>query len=278
LASMKIGIGQLTSTANLRANGRQVAALIESAYNSRCEALFLPEASDYIAGSPAETVALAKPLQESPFYLEIKAALKKFPLSVSVGFHEPTEPPSNRVRNTLLWLNPQGEVVNRYQKIHLFNADIPNGPILRESNSVEPGKILPDLVSLGPLKIGPQICYDIRFEETTLQLREKGANVLVYPSAFTVKTGEAHWRVLNQARAIDTQSFVISAAQVGRHDPEGKRQSYGHSIAVDPWGTILAESAKEAEDLLIVDLDLDKVAQVRANMPLLEQRRDTQYE
>lgn len=270
---MKIGIGQLRSTACLKTNGEAAARLIEQAYRSKCRVLFLPEASDYISGSPDETIKLAVPIDESPFFKALRTALKKFPICVSVGVHEPTQPPSSRVRNTLLWVNSKGLIENRYQKLHLFDADVPSGPILRESKSVEPGMSFPELIDFENLKIGPQICYDIRFPETSLELRKRGANTLLYPSAFTIKTGEVHWRVLNQARAIDNQCFVISAAQTGMHDKEGKRQSYGHALAIDPWGRVLCESTSFTEDLLTAQLDLSIIDSVRGNMPLLEQRK-----
>lgn len=271
---MRVGIGQLTSTNCLKASGEAAARLIEQAYAAQCKLLFLPEASDYIAGSPDETVKLAVPIDESPFFKAVRDALQRFPICVSVGVHEPTQPPSSRVRNTLLWVNSKGNIENRYQKMHLFDADVPNGPILRESKSVEPGKLFPELIEFENLRIGPQICYDIRFPETSLELRKRGANTIVFPSAFTVKTGEAHWRILNQARAIDNQCFVISAAQTGQHDKDGKRQSYGHSLAIDPWGRVLCESSSSTEELLIADLDLSSIHSVRENMPLLDQRKD----
>ncbi|GMM52105.1 putative hydrolase [Starmerella bacillaris] len=271
---LRIAVGQLTSTSDLKRNAATVSRLIEKAFSENCEILFLPEATDYIAGSPSETIALAKPLSESPFFTEVEKTAKKFCMPVSVGVHEPTTPSGSKVMNNLLWLH-NGEIANRYQKIHLFDADVPNGPILRESASVERGSKKPQLFEMNGFTFGPQICYDIRFPEAALDLRKRGANVLLYPSAFTVKTGIAHWRALNRARAIDNQCYVVSAAQVGVHDVDGKRMSYGHSIVVDPWGNIVAESEKEDEDLLVVVLDEDIIDQVRGNMPLLEQREET---
>lgn len=270
---MKVGIAQLTSTANLQRNGEAAAALVRRAAAQGCEAVFFPEASDYIGGSPEQTVQLARPIAESPFMRELQRAAREAAIHVSVGVHEPTDPPSSRVRNTLLWLDANGDVRNRYQKIHLFDVDVPGGPVLRESNSVERGIRPPQLVHFRHLKIGPQICYDIRFPESALELRARGANVVVFPSAFTVKTGRAHWRVLNRARAIDTQCYVLSAAQVGAHDAQGLRRSYGHAIAVSPWGDVLAESEFDGEDLLVVELDFRELEKVRVNMPLWEQRR-----
>lgn len=269
-------VGQLTAGANLARNGLAAKRLIIRAAEAGARTLFLPEASDYIAGSPAESVALARPVDESPFIAEIRGALKglEHPLFVSVGVHEPTEPPGSRVRNTLLWVGPDGAILGRYQKRHLFDVDVPNGPILRESQSVEPGPGTEDPIQSPVGKLGLAICYDIRFPEMAQELRTRGAQILLFPSAFTVRTGEAHWHVLNRARAVDNQCYVISAAQVGQHDDKGKRFSYGHSLVVDPWGSIIAESFSQEEDLITADIDLSKLETIRQNMPLWEQRKN----
>lgn len=262
----------MTATANLQKNGEAAARLIRQAVAKGCEIVFFPEASDYIGNSPDQTVSLAKTVDESPFIAEVRKAIREHPVHVSVGVHEPTSPPSSRVKNTLLWLDANGDIKNRYQKVHLFDVDVPNGPVLRESNSVERGTVLPELIKYRNLVIGPEICYDIRFPESAIDLRQRGANMIVYPSAFTVKTGIAHWSVLNRARAIDTQCYIVSAAQVGAHDLQGMRRSYGHSIVVSPWGEVLAESEVDGEDLLVVDIDLTGIDGVRSKMPLLEHR------
>lgn len=268
-------VGQMRSTASLRANGEFAAQLIKRAALKGAKALFLPEASDYIAKSAAETVELAKAVEDSPFMAAIRKALaavaESTPIYVSVGVHEPCDG-GQRVKNTLLWLDPQGRIVHRYQKIHLFDVDVANGPILRESRSVEPGKtVLPPFKS--PIgQIGAGICYDIRFPEHGQYLRSQGAQILLYPSAFTVSTGKAHWHLLSRARAVDNQCYVINAAQAGKHDAEGTRESYGHAIVVDPWGAVVAEAQTESDDLIFAEIDLEKLAGVRMKMPLEDQR------
>lgn len=268
-------VGQMRSTAKLRANGEVAAQLIKKAALAGAKALFLPEASDYIAKSAAESVELAKSVEDSPFMAQVRQALatvaESTPIYVSVGIHEPCEG-GQRVKNTLLWLDPLGRIVHRYQKIHLFDVDVANGPILRESKSVEPGKsVLPPFES--PIgQIGAGICYDIRFPEHGQYLRTHGAQILLYPSAFTVSTGKAHWHLLSRSRAIDNQCYVINAAQAGKHDAEGTRESYGHAIVVDPWGEVIAEAESETDDLIFADIDLEKIANVRMKMPLEDQR------
>lgn len=271
-------VAQICSTSSLSHNGKLAAKLIHEAAAKGAKVLFFPEASDYIAGSAQESVEIVKPVETSDFIAEIKSALSELPLDkrpeISVGVHEPTEG-KKRVKNTLLWLDQQGQVVHRYQKVHLFDVDIKNGPILKESASVEPGNsILPPFDS--PIgKIGSAICYDIRFPEQALRLRTLGAQVILFPSAFTMRTGQAHWEVLARSRAIDTQSYVIMAAQVGQHDSLGKRQSYGHALVVDPWGSVIAQAPDTDYEprIILADIDLDAVDKVRRNMPLWEQRR-----
>jgi deaminated glutathione amidase len=188
-------------------------------------------------------------------------------------------PPSSRITNTLIWIDANGAIAHRYQKLHLFDVDLrPDGPVLKESDSVEPGmKIVPPVdTCVG--KLGLLICFDLRFPELSLSLKRQGAQTLVYPSAFTVPTGKLHWEVLLRARAIECQSWVIAAAQCGRHN--GKRVSYGDSIVISPRGEVVGrldrvvDGDEEIEggrtpELLVCDIDLELEQTVRREMPLL---------
>uniref|UniRef100_A0A060TB96 ARAD1B14190p n=1 Tax=Blastobotrys adeninivorans TaxID=409370 RepID=A0A060TB96_BLAAD len=272
-----IAAGQFCATSNLVQNAASVGVLIKRAAAVGARVLFLPEASDYIGSNGQETVSLAREVDQSPFIQGVREHLRALPeanrLEISVGVHEPAA--GGRVKNTLLWLDNQGNVLHRYQKLHLFDVEIANGPILKESQSVEPGSevLAPFDTAIG--KVGAAICYDIRFPEHALKLRSLGAQILQYPSAFTVRTGQAHWEALARARAIDTQSYVVMAAQVGKHDEAGKRQSYGHSMIVDPWGSVIAQAPDTDSNprIIVADIDLDTVARVRRDMPLWQQRR-----
>ncbi|KAL2265014.1 hypothetical protein VTJ83DRAFT_7524 [Remersonia thermophila] len=269
---VRVAVGQLTSTASMAHNLQQAKFLVMSAVQAGAKALFLPEASDYIAGSAEESVRLVKSVQESEFVKGLLAEARREALPIHVGVHEPGDSPG-KIKNTLLWINEDGQVTQRYQKIHLFDVDIQGGPVLKESASVEPGtKVLaPFDTAVG--KVGSAICFDLRFPEVGLALRRQAADILTFPSAFTVPTGRAHWEVLLRARAIETQSYVIAAAQVGRHNE--KRVSYGHTMIVDPWGRILAElgggedaTAEDSPALATAEIDLDLLAKVRAEVPL----------
>ncbi|MCJ1395181.1 Carbon-nitrogen hydrolase [Xylographa bjoerkii] len=248
-------------------NLQQCRIIIDKAVSAGAEALFLPEATDYIAGSPAETIALVRSTKDSEFVrgLQEEARLAKLP--INVGIHEPTED-GKKVRNTLIWIDGYGEIVQRYQKLHLFDVDIVGGPVLKESKSVEKGRsILPPFdTPVG--RVGLTICFDLRFPEISLALKRQNCQVITFPSAFTVPTGKAHWDILLRARAIECQSYVVAAAQVGVHN--GKRTSYGHSSIISPWGEIVAQlgGVSLEPEVITANIDLDFVARVRREMPL----------
>ena len=237
------------------------------------QALFLPEASDYIAGSAAETISLAQSVATSPFVLGLQKAAAINKLAINVGIHEPAEG-GKRVKNTVIWIDDTGQITERYQKLHLFDVDIEGGPVLKESHSVEPGSTVARPFETAIGTVGLLICFDLRFPTLSTRIRDLGAQVLTFPSAFTVPTGAAHWEVLLRARAIESQSYVLAAAQVGNHSE--KRASYGHSLIVDPWGQVVAEgsgtesweqSGRQPE-LVVGEVDLERVKKVRKEMPL----------
>jgi predicted amidohydrolase len=232
--------------------------------------VFLPEASDYIGGSPDESIALCKPASKSPFILGLQEDARKYSLPISVGVHEPSDDPnSHRIKNTLLWIDEAGHIAQRYQKLHMFDIDIPGGPVLKESNTTEPGStILPPFDTVIG-KIGAAICFDLRFPELALALKRQHADVILFPSAFTIPTGKAHWEPLLRARAIECQAYVIAAAQVGAHNE--KRSSYGHSIVVNPWGEIIAELGGEKThepEVIFAEICFAELEAVRRKIPL----------
>ncbi|KAH6617521.1 carbon-nitrogen hydrolase [Chaetomium tenue] len=260
-------IGQLTSTSDLAHNLAQCRILVQQAAQAGAQALFLPEASDYIAASAAESISLAKPVEQSEFVLGLQDEARRWKLPIHVGVHEPAAD-GHKLKNTVLWIDERGEIVHRYQKIHLFDVDIEGGPVLRESESVERGMRIEPPFDTTVGKVGSTICFDLRFPEISIALRRLGADIITYPSAFTVPTGKAHWEVLLRARAIETQSYVIAAAQVGNHNE--KRVSYGHSMIVDPWGTVLADlgDAGDGPKIGTAVIDHGLLQKVRTEVPL----------
>jgi predicted amidohydrolase len=174
-----------------------------------------------------------------------------------------------RAANRSFVIDPRGEIVARYDKIHMFDVDLAGGESYRESRSYQPGEsaIVTDL-PWG--RLGLTICYDLRFPLLHRALAEAGASFIAIPSAFTRQTGEAHWNVLMRARAIENTSFVFAAAQGGRH--EDGRETFGHSLIVDPWGRILAEGGTEP-GVVLASIDPAEVAAVRAKIPSLQHGR-----
>lgn len=175
----------------------------------------------------------------------------------------------SRVANRAFVIGPDGSIMARYDKIHMFDVDLPNGEVYRESEKARPGRKAV-VVGLADATLGLNICYDLRFPHLARALAKAGANVLTYPAAFTKPTGEAHWHVLQRARAIETGSFVLSAAQGGLH--ENGRATFGHSIAIDPWGVVLGELGIEP-GVLTVEIDPAASSAARARIPALRHDR-----
>jgi nitrilase len=175
--------------------------------------------------------------------------------------------------NTTLVFGPDGRELARYRKIHLFDVVTPNGQGYRESSMFGAGRHVVTCAA-GGLTLGLTICYDLRFPELFLALRRAGAEVIFVPSAFTVETGRDHWEVLLRARAIETQCFIVAAATCGTHaDAAGRpRETFGHSLIIDPWGVVLAE-LPEGEGCASAELDPQRLAKVRSCMPVLDHRR-----
>jgi predicted amidohydrolase len=175
----------------------------------------------------------------------------------------------DRAANRGFLIDPKGEIAARYDKIHMFDVDLGNGESYRESRTYRPGEqaVLSDL-PWG--RLGLTICYDLRFPALHRALAEAGATMLAIPSAFTQQTGEAHWHVLIRARAIENGSFVFAAAQAGKH--ESGRETFGHSLIVDPWGRILAEGGTEP-GVVMAEIDLTEVAKARSRIPSLQHGR-----
>lgn len=234
--------------------------------------VFLPEAADYIAESREESAALAQGRGGSTV-AALGALASRCGVWLSVGgLHLRGE--GGRSTNTHLVIDREGVVVASYDKAHLFDVCIPGKVSLRESDYVEPGTCLPPPVATPMGLLGLGVCYDLRFPEHSLALRRAGAQVLTFPSAFTPTTGQAHWETLLRARAIETQSYVVAAAQVGRHN--SKRSSYGHAMVVDPWGAVVAQCG-EGVGLALARVDLEYLARIRGEMPVMEQRRPELY-
>ncbi|XP_018594749.1 deaminated glutathione amidase isoform X2 [Scleropages formosus] len=233
---------QVNSTPDKEVNFAACVRLVEKAKEGGANMVFLPEGFDYIGSSQKETLQLSENLTGDTIsrYSDLARKLNIW-LSLG-GFHERGDDweHDRRIYNTHLIINGMGHIVSVYRKCHLFDVELPEKKVsLKESAFTIPGQSLSPPVQTPIGKVGLGICYDLRFPELSVALLRQGAEILTYPSAFTVATGTAHWEVLLRARAVETQCFVLAAAQVGCH--HAKRASYGHALAVDPWGEVLGD-------------------------------------
>ena len=260
---------QISCTSDENANLAAAEALIRRAADRGAQLVATPENTNFL-GLHTEKVERAQSL-DGPVGTRFAALADELGIHLLLGsFNESCSEPG-RCYNTSVLFGPDGAQLAIYRKIHLFDIDLEEGVQFQESATVKPGtEVVVGDTELGP--IGLSICYDLRFGELYRQLTEKGAAVLTIPSAFTLPTGRAHWEALMRARAIETQCFVVAPAQVGKHDDEGLRESFGHSMIVDPWGQILAR-AGDAPGLALAEIDLDQVAAVRRAMPVASHRR-----
>ncbi|XP_017293722.1 deaminated glutathione amidase [Kryptolebias marmoratus] len=273
-----VAVCQVTATPDKEANFSACKQLVEEAKERGACMVFLPEAFDYIGSSREETLALAETLG-GHLISQYAQLARKLEVWLSLGgFHERGHDweADQRIYNSHVIINDEGDIMSVYRKSHLFDVELPEkGVSLKESAFTVPGPALVPPVQTPIGKVGLGVCYDLRFPELSLALQRHGAEILTYPSAFTVATGAAHWEVLLRARAIETQCFVLAAAQVGRH--HDRRSSYGHALAVDPWGEVLGDCGGEKPGVALVEVDLEKVARTRRNMPVQQHRRDAAF-
>ncbi|XP_030017447.1 deaminated glutathione amidase isoform X2 [Sphaeramia orbicularis] len=269
---------QVTATPDVEANFSACKQLVEEARGRGAGMVFLPEGFDYIGSSREETLSLSQDL-EGDTVSRYKELARRLDVWLSLGgFHERGQnwESDRRIYNSHIIINNTGDIVSVYRKAHLFDVELTDkGVSLKESAFTIPGPSLVPPVQTPIGKVGLGICYDLRFPELSIALQRQGADILTYPSAFTVATGAAHWEVLLRARAIETQCYVLAAAQVGRH--HDKRSSYGHAVAVDPWGEVVGDCGGENPGLVMVEINLDKVSSTRRNMPVQQHRRDTGF-
>jgi len=268
--TLRVAAVQLQSQDSVPENLAECARLVAHAARDGAKLVVLPENFAFFG---AEETKRAVAERSGDLGSEIQRALADMARSAEVclvagGFPE-ASPDAARPFNTALVYGPDGQLLSSYRKVHLFDVALQDGTTLAESAATTPGDAVVTF-DLGAFRIGLSICYDLRFPELYRALVARGANVLLVPSAFTVHTGKDHWRPLLQARAIESQAYVVAAAQWGKH-PRG-RATYGHSMVVDPWGTVVAE-ASDRVGFVIATLDFAYIQRVRAAIPCLAHRR-----
>lgn len=250
-----------------------LATIIEGMREARAggaEMLFTPEMSGYLDRDRTRATATIVAEADDIVLSGVREAAAALSLWVSIGSLAVADPATpGKWRNRAFMIDDTGAIRARYDKMHLFDVDLPTGESWRESSSYAAGQTAV-LVDTPWAPIGLSICYDLRFPDLYRALSDAGARILTVPAAFTVPTGRAHWHVLLRARAIESGCYVIAAAQTGAH-ADG-RATYGHSLVIDPWGEVLLDMG-EAPGIATLDLDLARVQAVRQRIPALDHRR-----
>ncbi len=262
---MRAAVVQINTTADRDRNLEVAERLIRSAAADGAELVVLPEKWPWLAAG-AEQVAGSQPI-DGPAMTAAGSWAAELGISLQAGsFTE--DDGGEKPANTAAMISPEGEVTATYRKIHMFDVDVA-GVEYRESAYERGGDEVIN-VTAGEAAVGMTICYDLRFPELFRALLDEGADTFTVPSAFTATTGRAHWEPLLRARAIENQSFVLAAGQVGNATPE--LESWGHSMIVDPWGEVLA-GVDEGEGFATADLDFDRLEATRASLPAVRNRR-----
>ncbi|MBN8446922.1 MAG: carbon-nitrogen hydrolase family protein [Gammaproteobacteria bacterium] len=263
---------QMTSAATPAENLMQIRSLLAQIPAARPQLVALPEGAMCFDGAVDANQLLQEPLGTGSWQQQLAALAAEFSIYLLVGTFPTKTADNEKFAASSLLFAPNGDLVADYQKIHLFDADVADGTgSYRESNRTAAGQKI-TVADLPGLKLGMAVCYDMRFPGLFQAMRNEGMTVLALPSAFTTVTGAAHWHTLLRARAIETQSFVLAPAQTGCH--QQGRQTYGHSLIIDPWGTVLAD-AGEAPGIISVAVDLREVSALRAKMPVQRHNRFT---
>jgi predicted amidohydrolase len=266
--TFKAAMIQMRSGLQPAANVDAAARMIGEAKSAGADYVQTPEMTNIMEVKRERLFSTIVPEEQDTSLATFRELARKLGIFVHVGSLAIKVGPE-RAANRGFLIDPRGDIAARYDKIHMFDVDLSGGESYRESRTYRPGE-LAVLSDLPWGRLGVTICYDLRFLALYRALAEAGATMLAIPSAFTKQTGEAHWHVLNRARAIETGCFVFAAAQGGRH--ENGRDTFGHSLIVDPWGRILAEGGTEP-GVVMAEIDIGEVAKARARIPSLQHGR-----
>jgi deaminated glutathione amidase len=259
---------QMTSAPDLRKNLAQAEELIDLAVRRGAELVGLPENFSFMGEEEDKLSQAGAIARETEQF--VKKMAQRFQITILGGSFPVAVDNAGKVYNTTILIDPNGQELARYYKVHLFDVNVPDGNTYRESSTVMAGNQLPPVYFSETLgSIGLSVCYDVRFPELYRHLSDKGADVIFVPAAFTAFTGKDHWQVLLQARAIENTCYIIAPAQTGTH--YARRQTHGHAMIIDPWGVILAD-AGEQPGIAIAEINPSRLEQVRRQMPSLQHR------
>ncbi|MEX2515458.1 MAG: carbon-nitrogen hydrolase family protein [Gammaproteobacteria bacterium] len=266
---LRAAVIQMVSTANADENLASAGELLRAAAADDAQLAVLPENFTLMGLDDEARLALMEAPGNGPIQTFLSTIARELKLWLVAGTIPLKADAPGHMRPASLLYNPQGDCVSRYDKIHLFDVDVGNGESYRESDTFEAGS---DIVVADTeiARIGLSICYDVRFPELYRSMHAKGVELITVPAAFTATTGRVHWQALLQARAVENLCFVLAANQGGTH--ANGRETWGHSMIIDPWGQILAELDYGA-GVVCADLDFDRMHQVRQTFPVLTHRR-----
>lgn len=271
MTAFRAALVQMTSSRSVEANIRDAEALVREAAAAGAQYVQTPENTNILEHDGERLFASLRPEGEDPTLARLRQVAAELGVWLHIGSLA-IKVDTAKAANRAFVIAPDGSVAARYDKIHLFDVDLVGGESYRESARIRPGAEAVT-VDLPWGRLGLTICYDLRFAHLFRTLaQEGGAEMLAVPAAFTRQTGEAHWHTLLRARAIENGAWVFAAAQSGRH--ENGRETYGHSIIVDPWGRVVAEAA-DGPGVILAEVDLAAVAAVRGRIPAL--RHDRPY-
>ncbi|GGD21643.1 carbon-nitrogen hydrolase family protein [Sinisalibacter lacisalsi] len=268
---MRAGLVQLTSGTDPAENLPTTVAHVREAAARGAELVLTPEVTNIVSSDRAHQARVLTSEAEDITLAALRDEARALGIWLLIGsLALKTDDPDGRFANRSLLISPGGEIAARYNKIHMFDVEISPSERYRESAGYRPGTRA--VVADTPLaRIGLTICYDLRFPHLYRRLAQAGAQILTVPSAFSPVTGAAHWESLLRARAIETGCFVLAPAQTGAHGP--KRATHGHSLAVSPWGEVLADGGTDP-GVTLVDLDLAQVEHARQRIPSLDHERE----
>jgi predicted amidohydrolase len=266
---MRIALHQMTSNIDPMRNASDMADAIASAAEQEAAMYFAPEMAILLDRDRARARKYMADESHNMALQSLIAAAARHRIWVHIGSMPILDEGAEKLANRSMIISPAGAITARYDKMHLFDVDLASGESWRESSAYVGGE-KPVMVQTPLGLMGLAICYDMRFPDLFSAYAKSGVDIITLPSAFTVPTGEAHWHTLLRARAIESAAFIIAAAQCGVH--EDGRQTYGHSLVVDPWGTILLDMGS-SPGLACVDLDIDMIQLVRKQIPVHANRR-----
>ncbi len=265
---MRAAAVQLNSTSDRDRNLEAAERLVRAAAEEGAELVVLPE--KWTVLGDAEALEAGAELLEGSSIAAARGWARELGIDLVAGSFAERAPGSEKLANTSVLIDREGEIGAVYRKIHMFDVDV-GGVAYRESDSERAGDDVV-VVNAGAVSLGLTVCYDLRFPELYRILAIRGARVITIPAAFTKVTGQAHWEILLRARAIENQCYVVAAAQGGTH--ENGRRTFGHSLVVDPWGEVVACRSEDGEGVVIAEVSRERIAGVRRQLPALEHRLD----